>query len=370
MSVAERNAAQGFNDTIDRQADDFVEAYLVIADPGKQLYSVLGHCALHLKCDAFGLDYIFSYEGEDAAQKVLSFLAGHLKMGLYSIPVETYCQLNKEDGRGVYQYKLNLSPETKQELWRILDEEQARGVELDYDYYHRGCANSCVKFVNKALRGKKIEYAPWERERVTGRELVREHTKDALWVRFITCFISGNEVDEPLYGEKQLLIPADLVKAWQRAKVDGQPLLSSEQEVLVEGEPQTSNGWFTPLVFALLVLLISIANLWWNKPYWDWIMVGAQTAVGLAMTYLLFVSDLCCTDWNWLYIAFNPLPAICWKWRRYWAVPYIGILLIWSVAMLYMLLTDQVLVDWPHIILALSFSIILLKQYILLTRKH
>lgn len=368
--VAERNAQMGFNDTIDRLAPDFVEAYLIVADPGKQLYSVLGHCALRLKCDAFGLDYIFSYEGEDAAQKVLSFLAGHLKMGLYSIPVETYCQFNKEDGRGVYQYKLNLSPETKQELWRILDEEQARGVELDYDYYHRGCANSCVKFVNKALRGKKIEYAPREREQVTGRELVREHTKDALWVRFITCFISGNEVDEPLYGEKQLLIPMDLVKAWQRAEVDGHPLLSSEQEVLVEGKPQTSNGWFTPLVFALLVLLISIANLWWNKPYWDWIMVGAQTAVGLAMTYLLFVSDLCCTDWNWLYIAFNPLPAISWRWRRYWTMPYIGILLIWCVAMLYMLLTNQVLVDWPHVILALSFSIILLKQYILLTKKH
>ena len=45
--VAERNAAQGFNDTIDRLAEDFVEAYVVVADPGEVLYSVLGHACLH-----------------------------------------------------------------------------------------------------------------------------------------------------------------------------------------------------------------------------------------------------------------------------------------------------------------------------------
>lgn len=362
LTVAERNAQQGFNDTIDRLADDFVEAYLVVADPGKNLYSVLGHCALRLKCDTFGLDYIFSYESEDASQKVLSFLAGHLKMGLYAIPVDTYSQVYQEDGRGVRQYHLNLSPADKQELWRVLDEEKARGEELDYDYYHRGCANSCVRFVNKALRGKKIMYAPWERDYVTGRELGREHTRNALWKRFWICFISGNEIDKPLYREAQLIMPEDLVSAWQKAAVDGRPLLSSVPEVLVEGNPQTGNTWFTPLVFALIVLLISIANLWWKKPYWDWLILGVQTIIGIVMTYLLFVSDLCCTDWNWLYVVFNPLPAIFWYWRRYWVLPYIGVQVIWCVAMIYMLLTNQVLVDWSHIILALSFSVILLKQ--------
>jgi len=362
MTVAERNAAQGFNDTIDRLAPDFVQAYVVIADPGTHLYSVLGHCALRLQCPTFGLDYVFSYESEDAAQKTLAFLAGHLKMGLFAIPINDYCATYAEEGRGVRQYKLNLSPAQKQELWRILDEEVAKGAELDYDYYHRGCANSCVRFVNKALQGEKIQYAPWEREYVTGRELVREHTRDALWVRFITCFISGNEVDEPLYKERQLLIPTDLVTAWQKATLDGHALLAQEQEVLVDGEPQTGNSWFTPIVFALLILLLCIANLFWSKPYWDWLMLAAQTIVGIIMTYLLFISDLCCTDWNWLYVAFNPLPALFWHWRKYWVWPYVGAQVIWCGIMLFRLLSNQVLADWPHIILALAFCIVLIKQ--------
>jgi len=370
MPIAERNALQGFNDTIDRMADDFIEAYVVIADPGKQLYSVLGHCALRLKCETFDLDYIFSYEGEDAQKKVLAFLAGHLKMGLFAIPIADYCTLYAKEWRGVRQYRLNLSPETKQELWKILDEETLKGSDLDYDYYHRGCANSCVRFVNRALQGKRIQYAPWERRFVTGRELVREHTKDALWVRFVTCFISGNEVDKPLYGEKQLLIPEDLVTAWQKATLDGKPLLEQEAEILVQGNKQTANGWFTPLWFAILILLLSIVNLFVRYPYFDWLMLAAQTAVGMFMTYLLFVSDLCCTDWNWLFVAFNPLPAIFWYWRKYWVLPYVGIQGIWCVYMLYMLLIDQVLVDWPHIILALAFCVILLKQSSILTHLH
>ena len=362
MSVAERNAAQGFNDTIDRMAEDFVEAYIVIADPGGSLYSVLGHCALRLKCDAFNLDYVFSYESEDVAQKTLAFLAGHLKMGLFAIPIDDYCSIYAKEGRGVRQYKLNLSPTVKQDLWRKLDDEVAHGNQLDYDYYHRGCAISCVRFLNKALNGKKIQYAPWERKQVSGRELVREHTTNSLWVRFVTCFISGNEVDEPLCGENQLIIPVDLVKAWQRATLDNTLLLSQETEVIVEGEPQVGNSWFTPHVFSFLILLLCIGNLFWNKSYWDWLMLTAVTIVGIMQTYLLFVSDLCCTDWNWLYIIFNPLPAILWYWRKYWVWPYVGVQVIWCVTMIYMLITNQVLVDWPHIVLALAFSLVLLKQ--------
>lgn len=362
VSVAERNAQMGFNDTIDRMAEDFVEAYVVIADPGMQLYSVLGHCALRLKCPSFDMDYVFSYEGEDASDKVLAFLAGHLKMALFAIPPAEYCRLYAEDGRGVRQYKLNLSPVEKQELWRILDEESRQGNIHDYDYYHRGCANSCVRFVNKAIQPEKIQYAAWERKCVSGRELVREHTQDALWVRFVLCFISGDEVDKPLYGEKQLLIPTDLVAAWQKADLHGVPLLEQEAEVLVAGAPRTSNGWFTPFVFALIVLLLSIANLFWSKPYFDGLMLGVQTLIGIAMTYLLFVSDLCCTDWNWLYIAFNPFPAIFWHWRRYWAWPYVGMQLLWCGAMIYMLLTNQVLADWPHIFIAIAFAMVIVKQ--------
>ena len=58
LKVAERNAAQGFNDTIDRLAEDFVEAYLVVADPGGVLYGFSVTSSLYPMELA---DYTFQY---------------------------------------------------------------------------------------------------------------------------------------------------------------------------------------------------------------------------------------------------------------------------------------------------------------------
>ena len=354
-----------FNDHVDRTAEDFVIASLLVADPGTFMYSVLGHACLRLQCPAFGMDYCFSYESESVKNRVLDFLAGKLMMGLFAIPVEEYCDIYREEGRGVYEYTLNLPIEVKRELWRVLDEHVAEGARLPYDYYHRGCATTAMEFVKEALGETVIVYdRSLYKNSPTARELCIKHSQRALWVQFFALFIVGNEADEPLVGDKQLIIPTDLVHAWQQAKVNGEPLLASEPTVLVEGKPQTSNTWFTPMVLAVLLLVLSIINLWVKYPYFDWLMLAAQTLVGCFMTYLICFSDLCCTEWNWLIIPFNPLPLIFWHWRKYWALPYAGILAVWCIAMSAVTLWGHVLVDWSHILMVVAWMIIVIKQYI------
>ena len=353
-----------FNDNVDRSAEDFVIASLLVADPGTILYSVLGHACIRLQCPAFDMDYCFSYEAEDVSKKVLSFLAGNLQMGLFAIPVEEYCALYKEDGRGVYEYKLNLPIEVKQELWRILDEKIAEGHRLPYDYYHRGCAITIVDFVKEALGETVIVYdRSLYVQNPTARELCIENSQLALWVQFVALFLVGNEADIPLVGEKQLIIPTDLVDAWQKAKVSGEYLLEIEPTILVEGKPQVLDGWFTPMVLAMILLVLALINLWVKYPYFDWLMLVAQTLVGCGMTYLIVFSDLCCTEWNWLFIPFNPLPAICWHWRKHWALPYAGILALWCIAMTAMTIWGHVLVDWSHIVMVLAWIVIVVKQH-------
>ena len=352
-----------FHDNVDRTAEDFVIASLLVADPGTVMYSVLGHACLRLQCPAFDMDYCFSYESEGVQNRVLDFLAGKLMMGLFAIPVEDYCAQYREDGRGVYEYTLNLPIEVKRELWRVLDEHLAEGIRLPYDYFHRGCAITAKDFVKEALGKTLIIYdrALYD-DSPTGRDLVKANTTKALWVRFVACFISGNEVDKPLVGDRQLLIPMDLVRAWQQAKVNGEPLLANELNILVEGEPKVANGWFTPMVLAILLLILSIANFLWKRPYFDWLMLAGQTIVGCFMTYLICFSDLCCTDWNWLLIPFNPLPAIFWHWRKYWALPYAGILAMWCFGMAAMTLWGHVLVDWSHIVMVIAWIMIVINQ--------
>lgn len=353
-----------FNDNVDRTAEDFVTVSLMIADPGTVFYSVLGHACLRLQCPAFDLDYCYSYESEDMTNRVVDFLMGKLRMGLFAITTEEYCAYYRENGRGVREYKLNLPPEIEIELWRVMDEHLSVVPTLEFDYYKRGCAITCVKFLKEALGQTRIQYDSSLYEySPTARELGRKYTENARWVLFYWGFIAGEDVSVPLHGDKQLLMPEDLVQAWQKATINGELLITDEPMILVEGKPQQADGWFTPLMAVLLLLLLAIANLFWKQPYWDWVMLAMQTVLGVILIYLMYFSNLCCTSWNWLLIPFNPLPAICWYWRKYWALPYAGILLIWISVMIGLALWGHILMDWSHILLVVTWMLIVVKQY-------
>lgn len=353
--------AQQENDTIDRLAGDFVTVSLVVCDPSEVLYSTLGHAALHLQCPTYDLDYVFSYEGGNVRNKIWTFLKGDLKMGMYAFPTPLFLEIYRYAGRGVKEYTLNLSPEQKQKLWRVMDGHVAEGANIPYDYFHRGCAKVIVQVIHEAIGKNAIHYAPWPEKfkRQTQRERVREFITDAPWEEFVMYFLIGSEADKEYSCEQKLIIPTDLVEVWQRATFDsGKPVLDSEPSVLLEAARHNEGTWCTPLLVSLLLLFL--AFLPWKGV--DYILLALYTVIGAGMTYLILFSNLPCTDWNWLIIPFNILPAIFWRWRKYWALPYAVMLFLWCLVMTGELLWGHVLVDWPHIILALSFAVVLVKQ--------
>ena len=362
MTVAERNAMQGFNDTIDRTAEDFVTVSLVVCDPEDVLYSALGHAALHLQCPAFNLDYIYSYESESVQDKVWTFLRGDLKMGMFAIPTDQFLGFYRETGRGVKEYAINLSPEQEQQLWRVMDKMAEEGLSLPYDYYSRGCAKSVVHVIHRAIGRNAIHYAPWSKKYTdhTMRELATSFATNVPWIEFISYFLVGVEGDKICPCEKKLIVPTDLVEVWQQATFDnGKQVLENEPSVLLEAKSSNEGTWCTPLLVSMLLLLLSFAP--WKAV--DYALLALYTAIGAVMTYLILFSNLPCTDWNWLIVPFNILPAIFWHWRKYWALPYAAILLIWCLAMSGEFFWGHVLVDWSHIILALSFIVVLVKQH-------
>ena len=365
VSVAERNAQQGFNDTIDRLVPDFVQVSLVIADPGEVLYSVLGHACLHLQCPTFGLDYIFTYESEEVRGKVFRFLTNDLNMGMTSLSTSEYLLPYIREGRGVREYRLNLPPEVKSELWRMCDERVAQGIDLTYDPVKRGCAISVVHSVEDAIRSANamtgsdyhIDYPKWGKP--FGRTL-REIFYDAAphgWGLFWCMTIVGGIVDEPnLPNEEKLICPQGLADIWTQSTIDGQPIISQPAVILTEGEPMKAS-LFSPLRVALLVLLLSVVGLFIRYPYIDWLILGMQTLLGCLILWLVLM-PLPATGWSWLLIPFNPLAAIAWKWRDLWALPYACIIALWCVGML---CAPHRLVEYAHIVLAVAFALVLLK---------
>jgi len=375
LSVAERNAAQGFNDTIDRLAPDFVTVSLVVCDPSDVLYSTLGHAALHLQCPTFDLDYIFSYESENVREKIWTFLRGKLKMGMFALSPEEFLQGYKDDGRGVKEYRLNLSPAQKQKLWEVMDKHVMEGANLPYDYFNRGCAKSVVIVMHEAIGKQAIHYAPWsdKYKKQTQRELVRDFITEAPWEEFYMYFLIGVEGDKSYPCEKKLIIPSDLVEVWQQATFDnGDNVLDSNAHVLLEPTTQLKAGPFKPMPVCMILLILSIvslATIRMSHPacrlagtITDYAVLTISGIAGIVMTYLIVFSSLPCTRWNWLIIPFNILPAIGWYWRKYWALPYAVIILIWCIVMAWQWMFGHILVDWAHIILAMTLGITLLKQ--------
>lgn len=341
-----------FHDHINRQAEDFVKVSLVVCDPCDILYSTLGHACLHLECPTFGLDYFFSYESESVRDKVWTFLKGNLKMGMFALDREEFLSEYRNAQRGVREYTMNLSPQQKQELWRVLDEKVEQGFDIPYDYFHRGCAKAVVQVVNEALEPNAIQYALWSEKytRQTQREIVRNYIDNAPWSEFEMYFLIGVEGDKDYPCEQKLIVPMDLVEVWQQATINGDPLLSSEARELLPSYPQKKATWCTPLLIAILLFLIS----WWI-PY---PMLVVQLALGLLMTYLILFSNLPCTNWNWLLIPFNPLPAILWYWRKYWAMPFAFVLGVWVVVM----------VAWPYTLVATEHLILVLAEIVVFVK--
>lgn len=371
LSVTDYNARQGFNDTIDRLAPDFVQVGLVVVDPGEALYTVLGHAALHLRCPVFDLDYIYSVESENVPRKVMKFLFNHLNMGTMLMSPEEYLRPYREEGRGVTEYPLNLPPEVKMELWRICDEMEQKGAYAAYDPVKRGCAVLIVQRIEEAVKAAnrkngtqyQIDYASWGNNgKRTIREIFYQNAPKGWGLFWCMTIVAGRYVDDPHIPLREKMIsPAEVKERWQNAKIDGQPFIAGEPVVLVPSESETRAEVFSPLWFSVVILVLAFACLWLKSNLLDYVLLTMYVVFAFLITYLV-VMPLPNTDWNWLLIPFNILPVLCWRWRRYWALPYAAAILLWCIGMAVAFLRGSILVDWPHIILALSFAMLLIKQ--------
>lgn len=363
-----------------RMTEDFIHVGLVVAEPGEVLYSTLGHACLHIECETFGRDYILSYESEEVESRIARFLMGDLRMGLRAIPTEQYLAAYREERRGTWEYRLNLPPDVETELWRVLEEHVREESDIPYDYFHRGCANSIVDLLHEVLPDGTIQYAPWTDKYLnhTRRELVQAALDRAVtsgqlshstaeWNAFLLYALIGTDGDKDCTPEQKLIIPSDLVEVWQQATLYGLPLLDSHPITYTEPiECQSHSTRITPTTIALLLLLLTLATWGLCRAPWgrvpvviiDYMMLIVTSALGCVMTYLIFFSALPCTTWNWLLIPLNPLPLIAWHWRRYWALPYAIILMIWVFAML---LYPHTLVGTAYLILSIGWSILLCR---------
>ena len=350
--VCLRLRADEFNDGIDRTDPKFVKASLMVASPGEELFSCVGHCFIRLECPTFKLDNCFSYESEAPSSRLLTFFAGNLRQGLYAKTTADMLKEYEMDGRGVRQYALNLAPAVKQRLWKTMDECAAKNANLPYDYIARGCAKSVLDCLRAAVAPGVIEGRPLT---ITQRETFNcELSATHPWNLFILNFIVGVETDTFV----DVVTPRNLLAYLRAATIGGVPVIVGDGEEVLQRKLVVKPSWFSPLVFACLLLALAAVGFAVKSRMIDWLFLSFQTALGSMLVYLSSASALPTACWNWLLVPFNPLPLVFWRGRRRWALGFAALLVAWEA---FMLFSPHAKTDPAYCVIALAYIVFYIK---------
>lgn len=304
-----------------------VEASVLVASPGDKIYQSTGHAALRLRCEAFGLDNVFSFETDTDTD--LPQLLGHAKGRFGRIAFAEYVDEFARQGRGVVEYPLNLTDPQIRNLWRIMDQEVARGYEEDFNLRFRSCSSMLLSKLSEAVApGRLILRSDDFDNNSNGRLLKNAMDSEQPWAVTAICASAGSGADGhdpwpmrlvPLLMDKYLgrIYLAESAGA-QAVPIVGAPV------VIVENV-RNGSGWLpTPILAAVIVLLISamvsVAEVRgccrMTVKIADYLLLASQTAMAVVVLLLTVVPSGICTGWNWMFIPFNLLPAIALALRR------------------------------------------------------
>lgn len=359
ISVAERNAQMGFNDTIDRLAEDFVFVSLMVADPTDwrdDILGIQGHAFLRLQSPVFNLDYCFTYQSESVNTQLSKYVKGKLKMGMFTYPTDEYLEDYRKWNRAVHEYRLNLPPEVEIRLWEIMDNKLTMRPNLKFDLNRRGCAISAVHFIKAALRDIPIVYPEGTRyETLSQREIMYQDLDMHPWWRLALGVVVSDANDKETSIDEKLIVPADLAEIWQQSTVNGIVFAEYIGDIVLSNYVEPEPPFFTPQKLAWALLLITILLIALGLNGWKWVLLGIQFFVGFILLYLALFTQLF-TSAGWLMVVlFNPFPLLLWKWRKYWQLPYAVLLLIETI----------ILVCWPRMLVDPAYIVLLLSYIVL-----
>ena len=145
-------------------------------------------------------------------------------------------------------------------------------------------------------------------------------------------------------------MPADLVAILSEASVNGVKIMDESPTELLPVVQVHKTPFITPLMVSILLLILTVICVVFHWHTMDYVLLSIQTILGLVTVYLVLFSSLVCTEWSWLIIPFNPLPAILWHWRKHWALPFAVICLLWCGHMVF----------YPHLLTSTAYIILTL----------
>lgn len=287
-----------------QQLSEQAKASLITCGAGDDLYSVFGHSALRISDPDNNLDVVFNYGTFDfnTPHFYLKFAQGKLDYVLSTSTFSYFLREYEYEGRYVFEQDLNLPKEDLDALFQALLENYMPGNrEYRYDFFYDNCSTRIRDLIKKILGGR-LDYRLEDVDSTSMRfrDWIDLYTFNVPWGDFGIDLALGLPTDKKVNGFHEMFLPERMKEAFDRALLDGAPLVSESRMILDFPIRDTYFQWFTPIQLAWALLVIVLLLMWIKRyPVWlDTLFFAVFGLVGIALLLLWFATDHTATAYN------------------------------------------------------------------------
>ena len=293
---------------------------LLTCTPGRPLYLHFGHSALRIQDPAFTgadsvvapVDWTFNYGifSFDTEHFYVKFTRGETDYMLALQDTRYFYSSSLDDGRDVFEQRLNLTREERQQILDALIENyRPENRVYRYNFVFDNCATRPLKLIEQALPNF---YVSKDTLPDTWRDQITYYAGKWTWGEFGINLIFGRLADEKMTVEESLFLPENLMNY-----IEQSGLVSSSQIGVFtprDGSFCTS-PYLVLIILCAIILCVTLLDIRRKKQFmaFDATLYCFYGLLGLVITFLMFFSTHPFVTENANWLLFNPL----------WFVPFV-----------------------------------------------
>jgi len=360
------------------------EISVLVCSPGNDMYSQYGHAALRLRDTTQHIDEVFDYGVfyiHNYVDFVKNFLTGKM---FYFVESQSFLITHwvySSEGRGIMEYKLNLTPDEIKNICAYLQWNLRRSnKEYLYNFFDDNCATRLRDIIERFV--PRVQWnEPYESE--TWKNVVFKYSDKNSWIGMGIQLALGLPADEKASTRGMMFSPEYFAKSLESATVDGRKLVSQTKEILPVVAVAQSSVWNNAcLIMWIVAIALILLSLWEIKTgkrviWCDVVLFFITGILGSVITYIscFSVHSAVFPNFNLLWLMpTHLLFAIAWMVRPWRNVLKWYFVFTAAMALLGILISgisgQQILATtWSLIAIFIARAVFFLKKYCPLNRK-
>ena len=283
---------------------------------GPELHAAFGHSAIHVYDPGKGIDEVYNFGTFDfgAPNFYVNFIKGKLDYFLSVTDYQTFSAYYAYVGREVVRQTLNLNHEQKEEMYRLLVEnERPDNRYYRYDFLKENCATKIPELLAQSLGESFAMSTVYDGQNLTYRSTLHEHLPLYSWNRFGIDIVLGARVDQTLTTSALIYLPNYLKSILKTSTSASQPLVRNTRIEIAKKLPEVKPSfWSSPRFILIVLVLYALLSLWMGKAKGIFNLVDRMLlllvgSAGILLTFLNFFSEHYATVYNFSLFWANPL---------------------------------------------------------------